>query len=319
MGRRSFPRQDKLKFIVERIIGGSPDGEIQDALTEYGPFGRVKRGEYGAYGEVGLRTIANIRLVVELTREQVKEDKVVSSPWVQEAQRVHLFGVEERAEWGGLNTVTYKEVGVRQHLEFLKGCFRDIDPKLQSFWDPLVDHDTVMTELHGHLPDETFWSQVKDFIEKSKQCEALLGAAYGRFTSAGEQLAPLEPIRGPTPPSYITSVWSRQAAVLALGPALGIEYQPPYDHMERGDWLLICEQIIYRGPNNMEAERRHRELVENFRETQEFDRIVELMKELRDLRQQIMERVNQCLQNKEYVLSYCPFCPIEQAHRKSPD
>ncbi len=318
MGRRSFPGQEQSRFIIERIIGGSSDGAIQKALTEYGPSGRVKPGEYGAYSEVGFRTIANIRQVVNLTREQVKEDEVVSSPWVQNAQQLHLFGVEKGAEWDGLNVIIYKEVGVRQHLEFFKGCFSDINPGNRQFWTPLSDHDSIVIELRGHLPDEGFWSQVEDFSQQAKECECLLDSAYEKFTSVGEELAPLKPSRGPDPDAYITSAWARRILVRALSRELRLKESGEYHHQKLpdGGFMLEDDGLIYVGPDDVAAEQRHYELVNHFINTEEFSRIVNLMKQLRDLRQQIIARINRCLYDKEYVLYYCPSCPAAEKARR---
>jgi len=60
-------------------------------------------------------------------------------------------------------------------------------------------------------------------------------------------------------------------------------------------------------------EQKHRELVDDFiNNSEHFGQIVSLMKQLRDLRQQILARIDQCLRRKEYHLHYCP---EEQAHK----
>ncbi len=42
---------------------------------------------------------------------------------------------------------------------------------------------------------------------------------------------------------------------------------------------------------------------------------VNLMKPLRDLRQQILARIDQCLRGREYSYNYCPDCPADQARK----
>lgn len=254
------------------------------------------------------------------TEEEAKMEHL--PPWVNQAQQDHLDGI-------------------RQLLERFRDCFLDINPRNRSFWHPL-DED-AMTQLRGHLRDKAFWSHVKDFSEKSKECESLLDSAYEKFTSAGEKLAPLESPTGPlcrkaSPPApersasisqndvptglppnaYITSGWARQVAVLALSPELGLERQQ-YHHgkLKDGDCLLISyNEYLYIGPDGKAAEQKHNELVNGFIKTKEFSRIVNLMKELRDdLRQQIVARIDQCLRKREYSFNYCSDCPADQARK----
>jgi hypothetical protein len=71
MGRKPFPREDTLRFIVQKISEGASDAEIQEGLLEFGPSGRVPRGQHGVFGEVGIRTIHNIRQVYEVTGELI--------------------------------------------------------------------------------------------------------------------------------------------------------------------------------------------------------------------------------------------------------
>jgi len=227
-------------------------------------------------------------------------------PWVNQAQQDHLDGI-------------------RQLLERFQDCFLDINPSNRRLWAPLSDHETVMIQLHGHLRDEAFWSQVKDFSEKARECESLLDSAYERFTSAGKKLAPLEPLTGwpsekrcgSPPDAYITSGWARQVVVLALSPELGLKRQQ-YHHgkLKDGDCLLISyDEYLYIGPDGVAAEQKHQQLVEQFRASDGFKQIVNLMKELRDLRQQVVARMDQCLRKREYSFNYCSDCPADQAHK----
>lgn len=118
MGQRSFPTHDKLNFIIQRILGGSSDTEIQQALTDHGPLGRVKSGEYGAYGETGLRTIANIRHVVQLTQEQVREDKKADSVLVE----------RRKEHWDRLADTAQKLHDELSIPDFQGLCLDDIQP-----------------------------------------------------------------------------------------------------------------------------------------------------------------------------------------------
>ena len=226
-------------------------------------------------------------------------------PWVNQAQQDHLGGI-------------------RQLLERFQDCFLDINPSNRRLWAPLSDHETVMMQLRGHLRDEAFWSQVKDFSEKARECEDLLDSAYERFTSAGKELAPLEPPTGwpsgkrysPPPDVYITSGWARQVVVLALGPELELKMHEEYYHGKLKDGcLLINDEYLYIGPNGLVAKQKHRRLVKQFRVSDGFNQIVNLMKELRDLRPRIIVRIKQCLHDRECVLYYCPSCPAAQARK----
>lgn len=239
-------------------------------------------------------------------------------PWVVQAQQAHLEGIERHEVFNGLETTTYPGgLGVRQRLEFFTGCFLEIEPRNQRFWALLSDHDIVMTQLRGHLRDEAFWKQVDDFREKDERCVPLLDAACKRFTSAGEELAPLRPSRGPEPGAYITTGWARRVLVRALTPEPGPKEPSEYHHQKLPDGgsMLEDDGLIYVGPDDVAAEQRHRELVDDFINTEEFNQIVSLMKGLRNLRQQIIARIDQCLRKREYTLNHCPDCPVEQARR----
>ncbi|GAI72973.1 unnamed protein product, partial [marine sediment metagenome] len=147
------------------------------------------------------------------------ESRVKVPAWVVQEQLYHLEGREQRDEREGIGIVTYPGgIAIRQQLELFKGRFPDVYPGSYSLYHPL-DDENVMAQLRGHLPDEAFWSRVKDFWEKAKKCDALRDAACERFTS-GEKLAPLEPSRGPTPDEYITSGWAHRVLVRALSPEL---------------------------------------------------------------------------------------------------
>jgi len=258
------------------------------------------------------------------TKEETKmeQESMVNLPsWVKQAQWEHLEGREQRDELGGgIDVITYpRGTSVRQELEFFKNSFSDINPRNQSFWVP--KDEIVMAQLHGHLPDEAFWERVEGsegFIKKAKECEALLDAAREKFVSAGEELAPFQPvITGPVPDVYITSGWARRVLVRALSRELGFREPDKYypSELKDGDFILEDEEIIYRGLDTVAAEKKHRELVKGFIKSEEFPPLVKLMKDLRDLRQQILARIDQCLRGREYSYNYCPDCPADQARK----
>jgi len=258
------------------------------------------------------------------TKEETKMEQNQSTlnlpPWVDRAQWEHLEGREQRDELGeGIGIITYPGgIGIRQQLGLFRGCFSDINPRNQSFWRPL--DEVVMAQLHGHLPDEAFWERVEGsegFIKKAKECETLLDAARKRFTTAGEELAPLEPPRGSTPDAYITSGWAHKVLVWALNPEFGLGDSGEYYHgkLEDGGSILHAGELIYRGLDDVAAEKKHRQAVDDFRNSQEFTAIVNLMKQLLSLRQQILARIDQCLRKREYSYNYCPDCPADQARK----
>jgi len=242
-------------------------------------------------------------------------------PWVNQAQWEHLEGREQRDERGGIDIITYPTgLGIRQRLQFLRGCFSEINPRSVSFWHPQDEEEIVMIQLCGHLPDKAFWDKVKDFIAKDEKYKILWNRAYERYTSAGEELAPLEPPGSPpTLNPHITSSWARRVLVRALSPELGLsEHFEYYHHKEKdGDFTLHDEELIYRGPDDVAAERKHRDLVDDFvnNHREEFNQTVSLMKNLRELRQQIFARIDQCLRKREYSFNYCPDCPADQARK----
>lgn len=261
---------------------------------------------------------AGYSATTEYRKLQDDQSALNLSPWVVQAQQAHLEGIERYEVFNGLETTTYPGgLGVRQRLEFFTGCFLEINPRNQRFWVPLSDHDIVMIQLRGHLPDEAFWKQVDDFVGKAKKCETLLDASCESFTSVGEELAPLQPVRGPAPNAYITSHWGHKVIVRALSPELGISREQYHHHeLKDGDFLLEYDETpIYLGSDDVAAKQRHQQLAEDFRQTDEFKLVVSLMKKLRNLRQQILARINQCLRKREYSFNYCPDCPAEQAYR----
>jgi hypothetical protein len=241
--------------------------------------------------------------------------------WINQEQLEHLEGKEQRDERGGMDIITYPGgLGIRQRLEFFRGCFSEINPRSVSFWHPQDEEEIVMIQLRGHLPDKGFWDKVKDFIAKDEEYKILRNRAYERYTSAGEKLAPLEPPGSPpTLNPHITSSWARRVLVRALSPELGLsEHFEYYHHKEKdGDFTLHDEELIYRGPDDVAAERKHRDLVDDFinNHREEFNQTVSLMKNLRQLRQQIFARVDKCLRGRQYSYNYCPDCPADQARK----
>jgi len=264
----------------------------------------------------------------ELTSETKEETKMEQSqsmgnlpPWVNRAQWEHLEGKEQRDELGeGIGIVTYpRGTSIRQELELFKNSFSDINPRSQSFWVP--KDEIVMAQLHGHLPDKAFWELIEGsegFIKKAKECEELLDAAREKFASAGKELAPLQlVVTGSVPDVYITSGWVRRVLVRALSRELGFSEPSKYypRELKEGDFILEDEEMIYRGPDVAKAERKHRELVKDFIESEGFSPIVNLMKDLRNLLPQIFARIDQCLRGREYSYNYCPDCPADQARK----
>lgn len=257
--------------------------------------------------------------LVSKTKEETKMEQSQSMvnlpPWVNQAQWEHLEGREQRDDLGGMEIIAYPGgIGICQQLELFKGCFPEIDPRNRSFGQPL--DEIIMAQLHGHLRDEAFWSRAEDFWEKAKKCDALLDAAYERFTSAGEELVLLS-----SPDlTKITSEWARQVVYQAFGPRLGFKNLPRYlvDISKEGGSTLTCYGLLYSGPDAADAakaKQKHQQLVENFTQTEEFNLMVSLMKDLHNLRQQILTRIDQCLRGREYSYNYCPDCPADQARK----
>lgn len=254
----------------------------------------------------------------ELVRSKTKEETKVKRNqfmlnlpfWVNQAQLEHLKEEKQQDERPGIDIITYPGgFGIRQQLESFRGHFRDINPQYRPFWHPL--DEVVLTQLQGHLPDKAFWSTVKDFSKKDGECCPLLDTAYERFISGGEELEPLQPRRGPTPSTYTTSRWGDTLIVCAFLGIKGELYSP--HTLTDGNFLLDYDgHPIYCGPDPVAAEQKHRQLAEDFRQTDEFNAIVSLMEELRDLRQQIIARIDECLRKSEYYLYHCPDCPAEQ-------
>ncbi len=100
MGQKPFPGEEKLRFIVERMDGGASDAEIQDDLATYGASGKVESGHYGVFGEVGSRTLHNIRRVHEITRAMVGQRANAPDSALAQARRDHLEDVRAlRERW----------------------------------------------------------------------------------------------------------------------------------------------------------------------------------------------------------------------------
>ena len=94
MGQKPFPREDKLQFIIKRIGEGASDAEIQEDLLEFGPSGRVPRGQHGVFGEVGIRTIRNIRQVYVVTKELTKTQTKGQDFAIRKANAEHLDAIQ---------------------------------------------------------------------------------------------------------------------------------------------------------------------------------------------------------------------------------
>lgn len=99
MGQKPFPNRGKLGFIVAQLIEGTPEEQIQDALEQYGPGGRVALGEHGAYGHVGDRTLSNIKKVFLVSKELLEPRFVrLNDPSIQEAKSRHLAELRNTIE-----------------------------------------------------------------------------------------------------------------------------------------------------------------------------------------------------------------------------
>lgn len=94
MGKKPFPREDKLRFIIQRIGEGASDAEIQEDLLKYGPSGKVPSGQYGVFGDVGIRTLRNIRQVYEVTKELIRTQPKQQDLTLGKADAEHLDQIQ---------------------------------------------------------------------------------------------------------------------------------------------------------------------------------------------------------------------------------
>lgn len=300
-------RQHKIWILCKWPGLGLDEREIAKRLKI--PFGDVQHAIEEIRKELTSKT-------KEESKMEQNEARVKLPAWVVQEQLYHLEGREQHDELGeGIGVATYPGgIDIRQQLELFRGYFPEVDPQSWVFCRPL--DEIIAAQLRGHLPDEAFWRRVEDFGEKAKKCDTLLDAAYEKFTLAGEELVLLSP----PDLARITSEWARQVVYQALGPQLGFESLPQYlvDVLREGGSLLTCYDLLYSGPDAADAakaKQKHRELVEDFTQAEEFNLIVSLMKDLQNLRQQIIARIDQCLRKKEYSFNYCPDCPADQARK----
>lgn len=113
MGKQPFPREDKLRFIIQRISEGASDAQIEQDLLKYGPSGKVPFGQYGAFGEVGIRTLRNIRQVYQVAKELIKTQTEQLDLNIGKANDEHLAQIQALIQrWRNSFDARYRPVDV---------------------------------------------------------------------------------------------------------------------------------------------------------------------------------------------------------------
>lgn len=318
---------------IGAVTGKAHDNAEQECLTDdQAQYVRMSPDTYqalkGELRNMPVEEVAQLPPDLQSFVRQLRPDEVATDsredqskanlpPWLNQAQERHIEGEERQVEMRtAIGLITRRITGIRQKLEAFRECFGDIDPRGERFWFP-PDEET-MTQLHGHLPDEAFWLEVEGpdgFKMEAGKCEALLDAARRIFTSAVGWLAlPQSPEEFPAE-DRITSEWANQVLNRALSPKLGFQAREDYytSRTTDGRVVLYHDVPVYIGPDYEKAEEEHRRLVADFAKSEECEQILALMKHLRDMRQRIIARIDQCLRRQEYSVNYCPDCPAIQA------
>ena len=182
MGQKPFPREDKLQFIIKRIGEGASDAEIQEDLLKFGPSGRVPRGQRGIFGEVGIRTIRNIRQVYEVTKELIRTQTKEHDLTLGKADTEHLDQIQLLVQkWKNSFDTKHRPVdvyvlppsyGVEQEKLFpyaLDHC-PSVNDEYQALLEKRSDYQAQASELKKSQSEQ--WRQT--FIEmEGKLREAL--------------------------------------------------------------------------------------------------------------------------------------------------
>lgn len=111
MGKRPFPEQEELEFIISCILDGCSYEEIRDKLKRHGPSGKMIGGEYQDFAERSTRTLTSIKRVVDITKKLLrdsleKEVKMFADPVICQRRQEHWDDLVDTAE------MMYSELGM---------------------------------------------------------------------------------------------------------------------------------------------------------------------------------------------------------------
>lgn len=300
MGQQPFPKGDKLKFIIQCTSKGFSDLEIQEALTTHGPDGKVKSGEYGAYNQVGIRTLLNIRQVYSVAEEIIRlNTRQELNPALIKAREGHINEIRKLIEhWrDSLRTPSIEEV------------YPGTLPLPQAFEDqPLFD------SLNAHLLSPSLWQDYSKWARKENDyivdCQNLAKdirkheanwKTIRRITDSFER--PIfkhisEKAEGKQPKAYRfekrTFYRDEQGKKIPDFETLQIDGHDVLD----ADDALACKEA-------------YEKLSTRILRSQEVAVLIELFKDLRTYEPKIRKSLDRILLRRDYILHKCKLCPGE--------
>ena len=202
-----------------------------------------------------------------------------------EAQRRHLEKVRERL------------INFSRH-------FKEIDLERKNFY---VDISPIDEQIWSHLPDSPFWQNVESFIVKGNIYQTIYDELYAEVKGKGEaEIGSLDDFDSGG--IHITSNFIIYVIELATLICLG---EP--DDFHRYEWVTSVEQTAQSFAWNfilegMPCEKQHRELVQIYAKDERCSRLADSVKELRQLRTNILQRLNTSVENEEYIHYLCSQC-----------
>ena len=316
MGQKPFPRGEKLNFIIRLLSEGTKtDSDIQDALANYGPEGRVPAGKYGAFGGVSPRTLANIKAVYKATEETLGDRlRREFDPILQKAQEDHLKEVrgqielwKEHLQTPQINQVYPRMALPTQHIEdnILFSSLREHLPEEHSsfatlwqdyaLWkDRLASYFTTCQELSQEIRNS--WKKVGAEATSSFEAPIISAIAEGRrkkfwytlYIAKDHTTAELDYQQ-----LDVNNVGVVRGLKTKEQPGLGFRL---LDHEKCKDEILPTE---------------YQKVADCFLQSEIASEASQSFQSLKDLEAKIHRSLEEILRGRSYVPGRCKRCPIQ--------
>lgn len=193
---------------------------------------------------------------------------------------------------------------VESHLVALEQPFSDIDLNDGPFYRDFSCDENITEEMHSHFRDTAFWQNVNNYNEKANKANSIQKDLVEEIMHEALKVAPLEDIwleqEQCITPYYVFSVID-----ISLGKVVRFIQRYNWDELIQ---TLACQgSFISKGIN---SEKKHRELVEIYSKDERVKSLSDTITELRNLRGEILTRLQSAINDNEYKYSFCSKCPL---------
>jgi len=290
MGLKSFPDEEKLRFIIGMLIKGKSDRYIQDMLSKTVPY-ESPPGEKFIYGKIGDRTLYNIRSVYRVSKELLGPlFERVNDPSVQKAKDEHLTEMGSLIEcWRNvLVTPTMDQIFERTLLSMREA------EKLSLF-----------ACLREHIPNQELWITYNRYIKMSEQY------LHGVLSLENTTLNDICKWRGV---EEVTDIAFHPIFQRVIATSKGIDaYEHKFNETpastEGTYWMAADGCDVLRAKGTEGLQKRYARYSREMSKSSAVAKIIKRYTKILKLENRLKQYLEDVLHRRDYVFHSCAICP----------